>query len=104
MRAQSCSLYIFYLTGDFFWFKQTTAYDRRISDWSSDVCSSDLRGRLTRCRDSQGRIRTLRRARRRAPRFPLWPDRSAAVGRARLYGVGALPPALEIEETGRAHV
>src|SRR3546814_8220073 len=24
-------------------FKQKTAYDRRISDWSSDVCSSDLR-------------------------------------------------------------
>src|SRR3546814_2264113 len=23
-------------------FKQKTAYDRRISDWSSDVCSSDL--------------------------------------------------------------
>src|SRR3546814_792384 len=26
----------------FFLFKQKTAYDRRISDWSSDVCSSDL--------------------------------------------------------------
>src|SRR3546814_10381634 len=26
----------------FFFFKQTTAYDMRISDWSSDVCSSDL--------------------------------------------------------------
>src|SRR3546814_2405393 len=26
----------------FFFFKQKTAYDRRISDWSSDVCSSDL--------------------------------------------------------------
>src|SRR3546814_11025441 len=25
-----------------FFFKQTTAYDLRISDWSSDVCSSDL--------------------------------------------------------------
>src|SRR3546814_13570584 len=28
---------------DFFFFKQKTAYDMRISDWSSDVCSSDLR-------------------------------------------------------------
>src|SRR3546814_5552511 len=27
----------------FFFFKQKTAYDMRISDWSSDVCSSDLR-------------------------------------------------------------
>src|SRR3546814_1572697 len=39
----------------FFFFKQKTAYEMRISDWSSDVCSSDLglqraRGReLTRC-------------------------------------------------------
>src|SRR3546814_4585789 len=27
----------------FFFFKQKTAYELRISDWSSDVCSSDLR-------------------------------------------------------------
>src|SRR3546814_1368699 len=29
----------------FFFFKQKTSYEMRISDWSSDVCSSDL-GRL----------------------------------------------------------
>src|SRR3546814_3671887 len=29
-------------SSDFFFFKQKTAYDMRISDWSSDVCSSDL--------------------------------------------------------------
>src|SRR3546814_8254820 len=28
----------------FFFFKQKTAYEVRISDWSSDVCSSDLLG------------------------------------------------------------
>src|SRR3546814_9202996 len=28
----------------FFFFKQKTAYEMRISDWSSDVCSSDLPG------------------------------------------------------------
>src|SRR3546814_5290400 len=28
--------------GWFFFFKQKTAYEMRISDWSSDVCSSDL--------------------------------------------------------------
>src|SRR3546814_3955663 len=28
-------------------FKQKTAYELRISDWSSDVCSSDLGGRLS---------------------------------------------------------
>src|SRR3546814_1612336 len=32
-----------------FFFKQKTAYEMRISDWSSDVCSSDLRyGDVTR--------------------------------------------------------
>src|SRR3546814_15858584 len=30
----------------FFFFKQKTAYEMRISDWSSDVCSSDLRAGL----------------------------------------------------------
>src|SRR3546814_16279813 len=30
------------LCGIFFFFKQKTAYEMRISDWSSDVCSSDL--------------------------------------------------------------
>src|SRR3546814_6083244 len=29
----------------FFFFKQKTAYELRISDWSSDVCSSYLNGR-----------------------------------------------------------
>src|SRR3546814_13034376 len=29
----------------FFFFKQKTAYEMRISDWSSDVCSSDLSAR-----------------------------------------------------------
>src|SRR3546814_16732380 len=30
----------------FFFFKQKTAYEVRISDWSSDVCSSDLDARV----------------------------------------------------------
>src|SRR3546814_16579739 len=30
----------------FFFFKQKTAYEMRISDWSSDVCSSDLPVRI----------------------------------------------------------
>src|SRR3546814_969455 len=33
-----------YLLLVFFFFKQKTAYEVRISDWSSDVCSSDLSG------------------------------------------------------------
>src|SRR3546814_13904714 len=31
-----------YVVVSFFFFKQKTAYELRISDWSSDVCSSDL--------------------------------------------------------------
>src|SRR3546814_5782315 len=34
---------VFILDCIFFFFKQKTAYEMRISDWSSDVCSSDLR-------------------------------------------------------------
>src|SRR3546814_18217137 len=40
----------------FFCFKQKTAYEMRISDWSSDVCSSDLIG-ITRTRAQT--IRTI---------------------------------------------
>src|SRR3546814_13077762 len=39
----SCALF-FCLLFVFFFFKQKTAYEMRISDWSSDVCSSDLPG------------------------------------------------------------
>src|SRR3546814_8939387 len=43
-------------------FKQKTAYERRISDWSSDVCSSDLSRRLTSgCIASPRAISTSRR-------------------------------------------
>src|SRR3546814_1442965 len=37
-RYRVCSVYCYV----FFFFKQKTAYEMRISDWSSDVCSSDL--------------------------------------------------------------
>src|SRR3546814_15915122 len=39
----SCSFKIDVVLLYFFFFKQKTAYEMRISDWSSDVCSSDLR-------------------------------------------------------------
>src|SRR3546814_2174441 len=38
-----CCLGVFIV---FFFFKQKTAYEMRISDWSSDVCSSDLYQRV----------------------------------------------------------
>src|SRR3546814_10024848 len=45
----------FYCCLFFFFFKQKTAYEMRISDWSSNVCSSDL------------------------PAWPIWDKRVAAV-------------------------
>src|SRR3546814_2999563 len=41
----------------FFFFKQKTAYEMRISDWSSDVCSSDLLGAHTGQRVLNGLIK-----------------------------------------------
>src|SRR3546814_5244493 len=35
-------MYVFFCLSFFLFFKQKTAYEMRISDWSSDVCSSDL--------------------------------------------------------------
>src|SRR3546814_4960427 len=69
----------------FFFFKQKTAYELRISDWSSDVCSSDLEEPL------EGRF--LERAPRRAA------VRIAEAERVILrHAVGAI---VEIAEPGR---
>src|SRR3546814_4200119 len=43
-RFVSCVCYVLFCL---FFFKQKTAYEMRISDWSSDVCSSDLTCRET---------------------------------------------------------
>src|SRR3546814_4413056 len=52
-----CALYVFcvvvslrFFSFIFFFFKQKTAYEMRISDWSSDVCSSDLSESLSKLR------------------------------------------------------
>src|SRR3546814_3401656 len=50
-----------------FFFKQKTAYEMRISDWSSDVCSSDL---LAQLRDALGGARLLRERLARRPDLP----------------------------------
>src|SRR3546814_7558412 len=69
-----CSYFIFisciFIFLFFFFFKQKTAYEMRISDWSSDVCSSDLLARkhrrpsprLLRARQERGAMRRLRRS------------------------------------------
>src|SRR3546814_2837479 len=56
-----------------FVFKQKTAYEMRISDWSSDVCSSDLGAVGTRRNNTDrraGRSRIWPRSRQLAPRIP----------------------------------
>src|SRR3546814_1383161 len=53
----------------FFFFKQKTAYEMRISDWSSDVCSSDLAGMTASVIVSESRMFT-----------PAEVDRLAAIG------------------------
>src|SRR3546814_10450180 len=49
-----CCVWLFCKCFGFFFFKQKTAYEMRISDWSSDVCSSDLIRSMT--------VRTVSRA------------------------------------------
>src|SRR3546814_13564237 len=51
-----CFLFSWPFLLGFFFFKQKTAYEMRISDWSSDVCSSDLR--LKKMRRSTSRFST----------------------------------------------
>src|SRR3546814_6319193 len=55
-----CLVFIF-----FFFYKQKTAYEMRISDWSSDVCSSDLLAidRQIGVAPERGQIAILRRKR-----------------------------------------
>src|SRR3546814_9002578 len=55
-----CAIYRWvFLLCFFFFFKQKTAYEMRISDWSSDVCSSDL-GRDDGAEHERGRPRNIR--------------------------------------------
>src|SRR3546814_14139433 len=72
----------------FFFFKQKTAYERRISDGSSDVCSSDLaRGPVR-----PGAATAAAAARRIGHLDPRADRRRRAVARAGAGGGGRLPP------------
>src|SRR3546814_8731796 len=51
--------YIQYMCLLFCFFKHKTAYDRRSSDWSSEVCYSDLNGFLGQRYDFQGHATVL---------------------------------------------
>src|SRR3546814_9184375 len=64
-----------------FFFKQKTAYEMRISDWSSDVCSSDLRHTgdppCGPSYSARGARTTRRSAPLRSPARAAWPPRSS---------------------------
>src|SRR3546814_11385753 len=79
------SEYVFSFDVFFFFFKQKTAYEMRISDWSSDVCSSDLRA----CRQSEDARRPRRpdsgASRSRHPRRPRRPAGQPADRRQHPY-------------------
>src|SRR3546814_19343233 len=96
----------------FFFFKQKTAYEMRISDWSSDVCSSDLRraDRRGHRADPADRRRLARRARRigllsgdrpRDARGGPAANARADARRLDLYRRRLLPPALGLLGGGR---
>src|SRR3546814_6119007 len=109
----------------FFFFKQKTAYEMRISDWSSDVCSSDLSGQILlerrnggehggrrRHGDGEGRADPdgLEGGHRRQPTgdprphergAPAADRRSRQEGRAGALPAGGVQPAVLLSEPGR---
>src|SRR3546814_1766828 len=86
----------------FFFFKQKTAYEMRISDWSSDVCSSDLKQIV----DAQalvpgGKVGVVAAA----GAAGVGEDEDALVivhERGRLREIGGRRPVLDGKEIGRA--
>src|SRR3546814_8100004 len=62
-------LLLFSLLMFFFFFKQKTAYEMRISDWSSDVCSSDLPVPVSSQSSSNSVLTCVERGTRWAPRI-----------------------------------
>src|SRR3546814_5473125 len=74
-----CCLYSF-----FFFFKQKTAYEMRISDWSSDVCSSDLsRSAPNNRASSPTSTSTITTRLQRASRSRVWIRRASATRSSR---------------------
>src|SRR3546814_5982818 len=97
----------------FFFFKQKTAYEMRISDWSSDVCSSDLQGLGPRlcAADARVGIGPVAGERDAGQDGRIYSEGSAAKGartRAAISGAGAAPRTAArgacLGQIGRAHV
>src|SRR3546814_1355362 len=85
----------------FFFFKQKTAYEMRISDWSSDVCSSDLtaHGRPGQSAGPPKRLFAVRCLWRSVPSEDSNSGAVAATARRKRQGTGQPEPS---DEIGRA--
>src|SRR3546814_20096465 len=93
--------YIYMVSFDVFFFKQNAAYEMRISDWSSDVCSSDLkRDDVRRQNFAHHRRNRFVRQRRAAPLPRFGPKRDPDF-QPRRKEAGRYAQALQQREIGR---
>src|SRR3546814_10463926 len=87
----------------FFFFKQKTAYEMRISDWSSDVCSSDL-GQDVELHPGLARDLAQRRRQRGVTAEAQTQDASGHFGERRQFAGGFLRKCLVDEAFGRREI
>src|SRR3546814_2965652 len=83
-----------------FFFKQKTAYEMRISDWSSDVCSSDLIDIIADGQRHDARLAGLCGRRRARHRRTLPFERADRRGRSRERQIGDLLPLVAAVDAG----
>src|SRR3546814_19770309 len=81
----------------FFFFKQKTAYEMRISDWSSDVCSSDL---CLVVADADDLVSVCEQSREVVPDYRLDVCRAALARNVHIVGRACVPEAAR-EQPGR---
>src|SRR3546814_10513478 len=100
-----------------FFFKQKTAYEMRISDWSSDVCSSDLMAQVPGAIVGAGTVlnpKQLDQAMEAGAQFIVSPGLTKPLGKAAVKsGIAFLPGTatagdimrgMDMGQIGRAHV
>src|SRR3546814_4479460 len=83
----------------FFFFKQKTAYEMRISDWSSDVCSSDLSAGLLNAEITPDGAAEVARRSRGTPRIA-----NRLLRRVRDYAQVKSHGVIDTESAGRAQI
>src|SRR3546814_9638293 len=88
----------------FFFFKQKTAYEMRISDWSSDVCSSDLQEEKSALKIRPEEVQKKAPAKTQISEQNKGPQKSVELQRAKTAVTSAVPaiPHPPAEQIGRA--